>query len=134
METTRTIDPDKHFVYTTVTGNITLDEIRADMARLVAEPLYVPDMPGIVDMRNATVNMTPDELRLLTDEIKKSPRVVARTRRALLVSTDRMYDFYCRFTSLAEGGRVEYRVFREEHSAHDWVAEAVEKRRLGRLI
>jgi hypothetical protein len=40
MEVSRIIDPDKYFIYTTVTGNITLAEIYEDMVRLAAEPLF----------------------------------------------------------------------------------------------
>lgn len=130
MHTTRIIDQDRHAVYTTVTGEITLEEIRADMVQLAAEPLYSPDMPGIVDMRNATVRLTNDELRQITDALKKSPRVVSRTRRALLVGSDAVEGLYRLFATLAADGRTEYRVFRDENLARDWIDEAIAKRRL----
>jgi hypothetical protein len=132
MHVVRTIDQDKHAVYSTVTGEITMEEIRADMVRLAAEPLYSPDMPGIVDMRNATAQLTTDELRQITDALKQSPRVVSRTRRALLVGSDMAEGLYRLFATLAADGRTEYRVFRDEGMARDWVDEAIAKRRLAR--
>jgi len=87
MHITRFIDWKKGIVYSTVTGTITVAEVRADMARLAAEPVYAPDMPGIIDMRNATAGLSSDELRQIADVVKNSPKVVAHTRRALLVGT-----------------------------------------------
>jgi hypothetical protein len=133
VDVTRIIDTDRHFMHVTVTGEITLAEIRADMARLAAEPHYSPDMTGIVDMRNAVVNLTESDLQQLTGEIKNNPRIVARARRALLVGSDSAFDFYSRFASMAGGGRVEYGVFREEAAARDWLEEAIFRRRLGHV-
>ncbi len=121
MEVSRTIDPEKYFIYTRVTGNITLAEIYEDMARLAAEPLYRPDMPGIVDMRHAMVKLTADELRQLTDELRRRPKVVARTRRALLVGSELAFGIYRMFATLAMGGWTDYRVFRDEQAARDWL-------------
>jgi len=124
MEIFRTIDPDLPFVYTTITGNITLAEIRADMAWLATEPQYRPDMPGIVDMRKATVKLSTDEVRQLADEIQRNPKAVTRTRRALLVSSELAFGIYRMFAAFAEGGPTEYRVFRDERAAKDWATKA----------
>jgi hypothetical protein len=121
MEVSRTIDPARHFIYTTVTGEITLAEIYEDMVRLASEPNYSPDMPGIVDMRNATVRLTTDEIRQLAEELRKRPLVVARTRRALLVGSELAFGIYRMFATLALGGWTDYRVFRDEQAARDWL-------------
>jgi hypothetical protein len=125
MDVSRTIDPDRHFIYTTVTGEITLAEIYEDMVRLASDPNYQPEMTGIVDMRNATVELTADELRQLAGELRNRPKVVARARRALLVGSDLAFGIYRMFATLAMDGSTDYRVFRDEQAARDWLKPAV---------
>jgi hypothetical protein len=123
MDVTRTLDPEKNILYTIVTGQITLAEVHADMMRITAVPGYTPDMPGIVDMRQATVGLTTDELRQIADTVKSSPKVISGARRALLVATDLMYGLYRMFAAYASDGSTEYRVFRDEKQALAWLEE-----------
>jgi hypothetical protein len=129
METTRFVDTEKGIVITTVTGKITVAEIRADITRLRAQPNYTPDMPGIVDMRGATAGLTSDELRQIADVVKNSPKTVSGARRALLVGSDFMYGLYRMFAAFASDGSVEYQVFRDEKLAFAWVEEKAEERK-----
>jgi len=123
MGVTRTLDPEKHILYTTITGQITVAEVRADMMRLTAVPGYTPDMPGIIDMRGATAGLTSDELRQIADTIKSNPKVVSGARRALLVSSDLMYGLYRMFAAYVSDGTIEYQVFRDKEKALAWVEE-----------
>ena len=129
METRRTIDPDKGIVWTTVTGELTLAEIRADMAQLAANPAYRPDLPGLVDMRGVTKFLTAEETAQLAEQLKSSPKVVNRARRALLVGSELSFGMYRMFEALMSGGTVEYFVFRDEAEARAWVEEAAAARK-----
>jgi hypothetical protein len=129
MHIARFIDLEKGIVYSTVTGTITVAEVRADMARLAAEPVYAPDMPGIIDMCNATAGLSSDELRQIAEVVKNSPKVVAHTRRALLVSTDLMFGLYRMFATFASDGSMEYQIFRDKKPAYAWIEEIAERRR-----
>jgi hypothetical protein len=129
MHIARFIDLKKGIVYSTVTGTITVAEVRADMARLAVEPVYAPDMPGIIDMRNATAGLSSDELRQIAEVVKNSPKVVAHTRRALLVGSSLMYGLYRMFATFVSDGTTEYRVFSDEQLARAWVEEIAEQRR-----
>jgi hypothetical protein len=124
MDTTRFIDTKRGIVYTTVTGELTLKEVHADMEQMAADPLYRPTMPGLVDLRGVTRLLTTDEISQLAETIRSSPKVVAQTRRALLVGSDLSFGMYRMFESLASGGSVDYRVFRDEAEARAWVEEA----------
>jgi hypothetical protein len=128
MDTSRFIDAEKGIVYTTVTGELTLKEITADMAQLAAEPSYRPDMPGLVDLRGVTKLLTAEETAQLAETIKSRPRAVNRARRALLVSSDLAYGMYRMFEAMSEGGSVEYHVFRDETEARAWVQEAATRK------
>jgi len=123
MDVTRTLDPEKKILYTTITGQITLAEVRADMIRLITVPGYDPGMPGIVDMRGATAGLTSDELRQIAETVKSSPKVVSAARRALLVGSDLMYGLYSMFAAFASDGTTEYQVFRDEKKALAWLEE-----------
>jgi hypothetical protein len=131
MQVKRFIDTDKHTIYTTFIGELTLDEMREDMARLATEPGYSHDMSGILDMRNATVKLTEDEFQELAEIIKKHPQIFGRTRRAFLVDSDLAFAQFHKFTAFTEEGLTEYRVFRDEKKARDWIEEVVVKRRFG---
>jgi hypothetical protein len=131
MHVERIIDRDRHTIYSTFTGEMTLDEICADLARLATEPGYSSDMSGILDMRKATVKLTAEEFQQLAETIKKHPQVFGRTRRALLVGSDLAFGMFSMFAAFTEEGRTEYRVFRDEKKARDWIEEAVVKRRFG---
>lgn len=124
METKRFIDAEKGIVYTTISGPITLAEIKADMAQLAKNAAYRPDMPGLMDLRGATALLSAEETAQFADLIKSSPRLLSRTRRALLVSSDLSFGMYRMFESFAAGGTVEFRVFRDEGDARAWVEEA----------
>jgi hypothetical protein len=76
-----------------------------------------------VDLRQATTNLSVDEIVNLTQMLKNTPRAVNCTRRALLVSTELMYGIYRVFESLIQGGTVEYRVFKDEREALKWLQE-----------
>jgi hypothetical protein len=126
MEITRHIDTDKRIMYATVTGEITLDDVRADIERLVTQPVYPPGIPGLIDMRNATSQLRADEIQRLAYMVKSHGDVVGRTRRALLVSNDLLYGMYRMFAAYVADGPTEYRVFRDEDEARRWIEEASE--------
>jgi hypothetical protein len=124
MDTSQFIDTEKGIVYTTVTGEVTLREISADMAQLADDPSYRPDMPGLVDLRGATKVLDAEETVQFAQFIKSSPRVVNHARRALLVGSDLSYGMCRMFEAMAEDGTVQHRVFRDEAEARAWVEEA----------
>ena len=123
MQVHRTIDEIKGIVCTTITGEISLRDIQADMARLASEPSYRPQMRGLIDLRQATSLMSTDEMLTLTQLIKSSPRTVSGARRALLVGSDLMYGLYRMFESFSSGGTVHYHVFFDENEARQWLEE-----------
>ncbi len=123
METKRFIDVEKGIVYITVTGPITLTEIKEDLAQLAAATSRQPGMPRLIDLRGATSHLTKEETAQLADLVKSSPRAVSKTRRALLVGSDLSFGMYRMFESFAAGGAVDYRVFRDEAEARAWLEE-----------
>ncbi len=121
MQVNRVIDSERGFVFTTITGEITVGDVLADIERLAAQPSYRPEMPGIVDMRQATTHMTAEQIEQIAQTLKKRPNVVSHTRRALLVSSDLLYGLYRMFESFADENPTEYRVFRDENEARAWI-------------
>jgi hypothetical protein len=124
MDVHRTIDTEKGIVYTTVSGALTLNEIRADMEHLNTEAGYHPGMPVLVDLRGVVKLLTKEETAQLADFIKSNPRTVKRGQRALLVGSELAFGMYRMLESLASGSAVEYRVFRSEQEARIWIEDA----------
>jgi hypothetical protein len=124
MKSSRVIDAEKGIFYTTVTGELTLEEIADDMAKLAAHPDYRPGMSGVIDLRGVTKFLSEEETARLAETIKSNPGPVPRHRRALLVRPDFSYGMYRMFEYFAEGGAIEYSVFRDEAQARAWVEEA----------
>jgi hypothetical protein len=123
MNTSRFIDTEKGIVYTTVTGELTLEEIAADIAGLTSDPSFRPDMPRLFDLRGVTKLLTADEMARLAQTLRSSPGSKP-SRRALLVGSDLSFGMFRMFTALADGGDVENRVFRDEAEARAWVEQA----------
>jgi len=123
MQISRTIDAAKHIVYATVTGEITVAEVRADLMRVASQKDHQPTLPGIIDMRRATTHITTEEIQQIAGFVTAHPKVVRSTRRALLVETDVMFGLYRMFTAYAGNGSVEFEVFRDERKALEWVKE-----------
>ena len=130
MEVVRSIDQEKQVVYTTITGKITFAGIRAEMTKLPTTPGFNPDMPGLIDLRQATVSLTGDEIRQIADAIKANAKTYRGARRALLIKSDLMFGLYRMFAIFASDSEAEYRVFRDENQAHAWLEE-IAKARLG---
>ncbi|HEX4343590.1 MAG TPA: STAS/SEC14 domain-containing protein [Verrucomicrobiae bacterium] len=123
MHVSRSVDPARHIVYTTITGEITVAEVRADLLRLAADSKNQPNLPGIIDMRKAEAQLTADEIQQLAGFVVSHPQVVNSTRRALLVATDVMFGLYRMFATFAGNASVEFQVFRDEQKALEWVME-----------
>jgi len=124
MHIERFTDRDRRVVYTTVTGEITAKEIFADIKRLSTDPSFDPGMAGFVDMRKATAHLAANEIQRIAYIVKTNPRIAGPTRRALLVSTDLLYGIYRMFEAYAAGGPTDYRVFRNEQEAREWINPA----------
>jgi len=124
MQISRTIDTSKHVVYATVTGEITMEEVCADLRQVAAQKNHQPELPGIIDMRKATTHLTADEIQQLAGFVTRHPKAVRSTRRALLVETDVMFGLYRMFSVYAGNSSVEFEVFRDEQKALEWVRQA----------
>jgi hypothetical protein len=121
MQIKRRIDPNRKLVFTTITGEMTMNEVREDLARLAPGADYDPGLPELVDMRNATTALTTSELLQLAGTAKHHTPTAGRGRRALLLSSDLMYGLYRMFAGFANGGTTDFGVFRDEAAALAWL-------------
>jgi len=123
MQIHRTKDRVDGIIRTTITGEISLGDALADMARRADDPSYDPQMPTLVDLREAHSNMTADEVVSLTQTIKNNPQRAGGGRRALLVNTALMRGLARMFAAFAEDGPVHYQLFDDEAKARAWLKE-----------
>ena len=123
MQYNRIVDEIDGIVYATITGEIRLAAILAEMARVSSQPGLFLHLPALIDLRQATSQMTADEIFTLTQSIKQNRNLPRGTRRALLVSTELMYGLYRMFEAFSAGGPMDYRIFESENEARQWLQE-----------
>jgi len=121
MQLHRIVDETAGIVCATITGEIRLGPILEEMSRITNEPSFDPNLPVLVDLRQATSSMTADEILTLTQSIKHNPKTPREGRRALLVSTELMYGLFRMFEAFSADGPVAYRAFESEKEAREWL-------------
>ena len=108
-------------VYTTGSGVVTPDDLRAVRARLAADADFSPNLRQIIDLRTMTgIGFTSQEVRELAADDSFGPD----SRRAILAGKD--LDFGMARMYAAGTGKIHenFRVFRDEDEARDWIGIA----------
>jgi len=65
MHIHRTVDEAAGIACATITGEISLNAVRAEMTRVTSDPVHNPQLPALVDVRQATSCMTTEEILIL---------------------------------------------------------------------
>jgi hypothetical protein len=122
MQIKRFLDEQRDVMHTTIVGEITWEKLRVHMSQAAADSSYNPALPALVDLRNATSQLTADEIIQLVKTLESmSPRLKG-ARRALLVDSDLMYGLYRMFEAFSVDGPLVCRAFRDEQEAWDWIS------------
>lgn len=118
-----TVDKANGIAHAMVTGEISLAALQSEMRRVMGEPSYDPNLPALVDVRQATARMTTDEIVILGEAIRNRREPANGARHALLVNSELMRGLYRMFHSFSEGGPVQYQMFESEEEAMRWLME-----------
>lgn len=116
-------EPDAGIRRHIVTGTLTLDDFRAELESVYAQPA-LQQLSPLWDVRDARIDMTSAEMRQIADYIGKRWRPPGSVRAALVVSQD--FDFaMSRMLQLLLEGRAtnEVMVFRDIDAAEAWLKE-----------
>ena len=115
-----TIYPERSLVVTTVTGDVSPDEMFAYQARLGADPLFSPRFDSVTDfLETQPFTGTPDDIRRLAQE---SP-FAAGVKRAFLVSSELHFGLSRMAQSLGKASGLHMEVFRERSAAFAWLGK-----------
>ena len=114
------IDDARHLLVVHVVGKTTGAEIAEAALGLLSNPDYRPTMNVIWDLREMAYEGGIEALVSLASKVAGGA-VTEYSRVALLVSSDHDYGVARLYASRAEPAPVEYRVFREEPAAREWV-------------
>jgi hypothetical protein len=121
MPVTYTIDRADHTVRLTLTGVMSIDEMRRMVDTIVAE---VGDEGGycvLSDHRGLSTPSTPAQLEALVDYLHIAGRPFHRARWAVVTSNPASYGMMCLLMVIAERVPILVNVFEDLESAETWL-------------
>jgi hypothetical protein len=116
------IEEDTGFRTHTVSGRVTLEEVRDILDGVYKDPDFKPAAPALWDMRDADIDVPTEDVRHLADFVGKLVGEGTGGRVAIVVASDfefgmaRMYE-----TILASQSRKAMKVFRDPAEAKSWL-------------
>jgi hypothetical protein len=109
--------------FTDMGATFTVAEIRAYLAAVPAHAAFRPGMPSLVDCRQVTSLLSPEELRAVAADVAGVVAVPVRGKCAVLASTDVVFGLMRMYEAYTEDAPVVVRVFRDHDLAMTWLAE-----------
>jgi hypothetical protein len=114
------IDKGRRLLRAVSIGRVDAEAVRDYLRRMESDPDYDPAFDGIIDVRSASADVSPDDIRDIAELVRRRPRE-ATGRRAVLVSSDEHFGLMRMFEAYASGGPTRYRVFRDPDEAKAWL-------------
>lgn len=121
------IDQDQKIVFASYSGNIDVDDVIAKTDAMLADPSYNPGMGAVCDYSNGSVEWSLAEVDRFRVYMSKISPKAGRSRWAIIfpkgkdTTTARIF---VALHSAFENG-VEIQLFRDQHSALQWVKEGL---------
>jgi hypothetical protein len=108
----------------TVTGDISLDDVRSTLEETYAHPDFRPEAAAIWDLTAATGDVPTEDIRHLADFVGKLVGGAATGKVALLVSEDFEFGMARMYESILGGQSSKpIMVFRDRSKADRWLSE-----------
>jgi hypothetical protein len=121
MPLSYSIDSELGIVRIVVVGGATQSEQTGLADAWSNDPHYKPGMPILLDNRLREEVVSSGHIREMADLTKKSDVLEPGTRCAVVVASDVEFGLTRMYATLAEGGPMETRVFRDIAEAEDWL-------------
>lgn len=121
MPNTYSIHPERNLIRRTLWGRITVDELRDMIASLRSDPHYRAQMDVLVDLRNAEVDISYDQMTDYTRYLAGNNSTVGR--QAIVVSRQLEFGLARMYEQLTENTvlRTDLRVFMDMEEAELWI-------------
>jgi len=121
MPITFTVSAEDNLIRTVAVGKIRFDDIVSYVKEQMSHPDIRPGMHELVDMREATLDLSYDKMRQLVESIEPFNEQVGEARCALVSNRDISFGFARMYEMMAEQTGVETRAFREIDPALEWL-------------
>lgn len=109
------------FLFTTIEGETSYQDVKAYLDALVVDPRFRPGMPGIIDCRRVKSLFSILELRRTAADARARPQMQVPARAAVLASSNIVYGLLRMYEVFNEGNPSEIRVFRQPEEAMAWL-------------
>ncbi len=105
----------------TVSGEFTLDDMRAAVDRLATDPACRPGMPILSDHRAIARPATAEEVSGLVGHVAEHRRMFAGSRMAIVAASAASYGMMRMLSTLAEDVPMKIAVFLDPAEAERWL-------------
>ncbi|MBW2277502.1 MAG: hypothetical protein JRF63_08425 [Deltaproteobacteria bacterium] len=121
MPITFTVSTEENLIRTVAVGEVHLEDIQRYVQEQMSHPDIRPGMNEIVDMREATLDLTYEKMQQVVGNIEPFNEKVGEARCALVSGVDISFAFARMYEMMAEQTGVETRAFREMAAALEWL-------------
>lgn len=122
MGVTCTIDSVAGIVLTTVRAPTNAKEVTDALTRVIASPEFRPGLNGVADLREATAEWTPADLRWIVAALEVHRAEILPSRAALVVSEPAVYGVARMFQAYSGATGIDTRIFDDLDEATAWAA------------
>ena len=117
------IDSEGGIVYSTVEGDLDVEDIIAGLTEIISHEDFDKGMSGIFDLMASKWESEPEDLRRIIRFIFENSERIGPSRCAFVVGSDRAYGMSRMFEVFSEETSVDVRVFRDLDEAKRWIIE-----------
>lgn len=114
------LEPDRYFIHTRCVGNATLEDARAHLLTLQADPACPSSLNVLLDLTETTSVPERDELILISDEIGRV-RGIRFNACAIYTTDDHFFGMARMFAVFARNRFQAMHVFRTLNNARKWL-------------
>ncbi|MCK4549033.1 MAG: STAS/SEC14 domain-containing protein [Candidatus Krumholzibacteria bacterium] len=122
------IDTEEGIVYTTVKGDLDVDDIIAGLTEIISHEDFEQGMGGIFDLLASKWESNPEELRKIVRFIIENTDRIGQSRHAVVVGSNRAYGMSRMFEVFSQETAVNVRIFRDLDEARKWMIEGADKK------
>lgn len=116
------IHPSHRYLEEIVSGTVTLPEMKNFLLEAMADPAWDPEFNVLVDLTEAQIDISFDEMSNLTGMLRNDARA-SRGYCALIVSNTLGYGMARMFEALSDD-RVTVQIFQDRQAAESWIRKA----------